>query len=211
MPTRAWQHPYDTWQCCHYRTGPARLTLDRMSNLDTLLERNTQFARTDAKDRGPQIPFIPNRQTFVITCIDPRVDPSELFGLDLGDAIVSRNVGGRVTPAMLQDVAWISYLHEVKTPDAEWFDIVVMHHTDCGSGLFADADLRRGFAARGFADSDLDRLPVLDPTETVREDVAVLLAYPNLSANVRVAGWAYDVATGLVTAVTPPRSRGEVS
>jgi carbonic anhydrase len=182
-----------------------------MSNLGTLLEHNKEFAQTDAKDRGPQIPFIPNRQTYVITCIDPRVDPSELFELDLGDAIVGRNVGGRVTPAILQDVAWISYLHEVKTPDAEWFDIVVMHHTDCGSGFFADDDLRRGFVARGFDDADLDRLPVLDPTKTVREDVAILLAYPNLSAKVRVAGWAYDVATGLVTPVTPPQSRGGVS
>jgi hypothetical protein len=105
---------------------------------------------------------------------DPRVDPTELFGLDFGDAIVSRNVGGRDTP-------------------------------------FADEDLRRGFAARGLSAAELGRLPVLDPAETVRHDVAILLAYPNLSAHVRVAGWAYDVATGLVSTVTPPQSRAEVS
>jgi carbonic anhydrase len=170
--------------------------------MDTLLQRNRDFARTDAKNRVPQIPFIPNRQLYVITCIDPRVDPAHLLGLDLGDAIVARNVGGRVTPSVLQDVAWISYLHEVKTPDADWFEIAVVHHTDCGSGLFADEQLRRGFAARGFDDAELALLPVLDPAVTVRADVETLLDYPNLSPEVHVSGYAYDLATGLLTTVT---------
>src|SRR4051812_15024452 len=108
-----------------------------MTDFDALLQRNRDFAETDAKNAVPNIPFIPNRQLYVMTCIDPRVDPANILGLELGDAIVARNVGGRVTPAVLQDVAWISYLHEVKTPDSNWFEIVVIHHTDCGSGLFA--------------------------------------------------------------------------
>src|SRR3984885_14994790 len=83
-----------------------------MGNMDELLERNKAFAETDLKDRVPAIPFIPNRQVYVLTCIDPRVDPASILGLELGDAIVGRNVGGRVTPAVVQDVAWISYLHE---------------------------------------------------------------------------------------------------
>ena len=61
-----------------------------------------------------------------------------MLGLGLGDAIVAHNVGGRVTPAVLEDLAWISYLHEAKTPDAEWFELAIVHHTDCGSGFFAD-------------------------------------------------------------------------
>jgi len=98
-----------------------------MGNFDELLERNKAFAGTDLKDRVPAIPFVPNRQVYVITCIDPRVDPASILGLELGDAIVARNVGGRVTPAVIQDVAWISYLHEVKTPDADWFELAIIH------------------------------------------------------------------------------------
>ena len=79
---------------------------------------------------------------------------------------------------MLADLAWISFLHETTTPDADWFDIAVIHHTDCGSGLFADDDLRHAFAARGFDDAELRGLAVLDPAATVRADVAALLAYP---------------------------------
>jgi carbonic anhydrase len=178
-----------------------------MTNIETVLQRNQEFAETDAKSKVPQIPFIPNKQLYVITCIDPRVDPTNIFSLELGDAIVARNVGGRVTPAMLQDLAWISYLHEVKTPGAEWFELAIIHHTDCGSGFFADEELRHGFAARGFDDAALAELPVIDPALTVRADVEKVVAYSNLSSAVRVSGYAYDLATGLVTTVVPPRTR----
>ena len=176
-----------------------------MSNFDELLRRNEAFARTGAKDRVPAIPFLPNKQVYILTCIDPRVDPAQLFGLDLGDAIVARTVGGRVTPAVLQDLAWISYLHETKTPDAEWFEFAVMHHTDCGSGFFADDELRHGFAARGYDDAELAGLAVLDPSVTVPGDVATVLQAPQVSSRIKVTGLAYDVKTGLVKTVVPPR------
>ena len=175
-----------------------------MSNFDELLPRNASFARTGAKDRVPAIPFLPNKQVYILTCIDPRVDPAQLFGLDLGDAIVARTVGGRVTPAVLQDLAWISYLHETKTPDADWFEFAVMHHTDCGSGFFADDDLRHGFAERGgYDEAELAGLAVLDPTVTVPLDVAKVLDAPQVSDRITVTGLAYDVKTGLVTTVVP--------
>ena len=178
-----------------------------MSNFDELLQRNRSFARTGAKDRVPEIPFLPNKQVYILTCIDPRVDPAQLFGLDLGDAIVARTVGGRVTPAMLQDLAWISYLHENKTPDADWFEFAVMHHTDCGSGFFADDEMRHGFAARGgYDEAELASLAVLDPSATVPVDVAKVLATATVSARIKVTGLAYDVKTGLVTTVVPPQS-----
>jgi carbonic anhydrase len=178
-----------------------------MSNFDELLRRNASFARTGAKDRGPAIPFIPNRQTYILTCIDPRVDPAQLFGLELGDAIVARTVGGRVTPAVLQDLAWISYLHETKTPDADWFEFAVMHHTDCGSGFFADDELRHGFAARGgYDEAELAALAVLDPAVTVPVDVAKVLDAHQVSGRIKVTGLCYDVKTGLVTTIVPAQS-----
>src|ERR1700759_886242 len=113
-----------------------------MSNFDELLPRNASFARTGAKDRVPAIPFLPNKQVYILTCIDPRVDPAATLGLDLGDAIVARTVGGRANQSFLGDLAWISYLHETKPPDADWFEIAVIHRDDCGSALMADPELR---------------------------------------------------------------------
>ena len=178
-----------------------------MSHFDELLRNNASFAATDAKDRVPEIPFIPNKQVYILTCIDPRVDPAQVFGLELGDAIVARTVGGRVTPAVIQDLAWISYLHETKTPDAGWFELAVMHHTECGSGFFADESLRRGFAARGFDEAELAGLAVLDPAVTVPADVDKIIGTPQVSPKIKVSGFAYDVKTGLVSTVVPPRSR----
>jgi carbonic anhydrase len=177
-----------------------------MENMDELLQRNKAFAGTDLKDRVPAIPFIPNLQVYVLTCIDPRVDPAGILGLDLGDAIVGRNVGGRVTPAVIQDVAWISYLHEVKTPDADWFELAIIHHTDCGSGFFADPELRHGFAQRGFDEEALAELPVVHPAETVRIDVGRLSREPSISPRVKISGYSYDVKTGLLTTVIPSPS-----
>src|ERR1700743_3887682 len=117
------------------------------SNVAEYLRRNERFAHADGMREVPTIPFIPFRQVYLITCIDPRVEPSAVLGVRLGEAIVARNVGGRVTPSVVRDLAWICHLHENKTPDAEWFEVAVLHHTDCGSGLFADEELRRGYAA----------------------------------------------------------------
>jgi len=88
--------------------------------ISALLERNRRFAATDIRTQAPAIPFIPNQLSFVITCIDPRTEPAGFLGIELGDAIVERVVGGRVTPAILQDVAYISYLVETKAPAAPW-------------------------------------------------------------------------------------------
>lgn len=178
-----------------------------MTDFDNLLANNARFARTDAKNHVPQIPFIPNKQVYVLTCIDPRVDPSDIFGLTLGDAIVARNVGGRVTAALLDDLAWISYLHEVKTPDAPWFEIALVHHTDCGSALMADDELRSGFVARGFDDQLLQHTAVTDPAKTVAADVERILESKTACGDIVVSGYVYDIHTGLATQITKPRSR----
>ena len=67
-----------------------------MSNFDELLRNNVSFARSSAKDRVPEIPFIPNKQVYILTCIDPRVDPAQVFGLQLGDAIVFQSHGDTI-------------------------------------------------------------------------------------------------------------------
>jgi carbonic anhydrase len=178
------------------------------SRFAAYLERNAQFAATGAKEHVPAIPFIPFNQLYVITCIDPRVEPAAILGVQLGEAIVARDVGGRVTPSVVKDFAWICHLHEHKTPDADWFEVAIIHHTDCGSGLFADEELRRGYAARGGYDEQTAAdMAVLEPAKTVRVDVERLLTAPELAgsiANIKVGGYAYDLKTGLLTTIVGP-------
>ena len=180
-----------------------------MTNFDELLENNKRFAATDFRDHLPEIPFLPNKQVYILTCIDPRVDPAAILGLRLGDAIVARTVGGRANQSFLDDLAWISYLHETVTPGADWFEMAVIHHTDCGSALMADDKLSRGFIQRGFQQTPLRATAVTDPATTVPIDVDKILHSPTASGRIRVSGYSYDIATGRLTLVTPPRARAE--
>ena len=178
-----------------------------MSHLDSLLPRNAAFAAGDARRNTPRLPFLPHKGLYVITCIDPRTDPADFLGLEFGEAIVARTVGGRVTPAVIQDLSYIGYLVETKAPEGPYFEAAIIHHTDCGSGLLADEELRHGFAQRtGYDEQTLADLPVLDPPATVRTDVGRVLSDPRISPHITVSGHVYDVHTGLITTIVEPVS-----
>jgi carbonic anhydrase len=171
------------------------------TGIEPVLERNRAFA-TAAGHEGAVV--LPNLRLFVITCLDPRVDPAHFLGLELSDAIVVRNVGGRVTPEVTNDVAFISQIVEGVMPDGPLFEVAVIHHTQCGAGAFADDAFRQRYAERiGAEESTLRQHAVLDPAETVANDVERLRSAPAISPRVKVSGHVYDVVTGLVETVIP--------
>ena len=179
------------------------------SNLAPLMERNEAFAATGTWRNTPRLPFLPFNGLYVITCIDPRVDPAEFLGLEFGDAIVARTVGGRVTDAVIQDLAYIGYLVESLAPEGPYFEAAVIHHTDCGSRLLERPELRHGFAQRtGYDEEMLARLPATVPSETVRADVSKILAAPQISSRITVSGLVYDTASGLLESVAEPERPG---
>jgi carbonic anhydrase len=173
-----------------------------MTNLKLLMERNQRFADTDVRDRAPRLPFLPRAGLFIVCCMDCRVDPEEYLGLEFGEALVARNTGGRVTPAVIQDIAYAGYLVDTKAPAGPYFEVAIIHHTDCGSRLLESEQLRHDFAERtGYDEHTLAKLPVTDPAETVRADVELVLAAPQISTHTRASGHVYDVDTGLITTV----------
>ena len=171
------------------------------ANIDLALERNRTFAAAGGHEGAV---VFPNLRLFVITCLDPRVDPAHFLGLGLGDAMVVRNVGGRVTREVINDVAFIGQLAENMLPDGPLFEVAVIHHTQCGSGVLADDTFRRRYAERiGAEESTLRDHAVLDPAVTVARDVGRLRSAPAISERVTVSGHVYDVVTGLVETVMP--------
>jgi carbonic anhydrase len=200
-------HPVGSQARDHHREFAS--TEGVVMSLETLLDRNKAFAATGTVAKNPRIPWLPHQLSYVVTCIDSRVEPAAILGIDLGDATVQRVVGGRVTPAVLRDVAYISYLTETKTPDGPWWELAVIHHTDCGSTLLADPELRRGFAARGgYVEAELAWLPATDPAATVRADVNTLVTAPQLSPNIRISGHVYNTAAGTLDTVVAPTGVG---
>jgi carbonic anhydrase len=177
-----------------------------MTRMTPLLERNEQFAR----DYTPVALGLPTAQVIVVTCLDHRVDPAIVLGLRLGEAPVIRNAGGRVTQAVIEDIAYLAFLARQlfggQLPDDRLFEVAVIHHTQCGTGFLADPGFRQQAAqATGLAEATLEAAAVADPHVTVKADVERLLASPLLSPKVSVSGHVYDVATGRVTTTVDAR------
>ncbi len=171
------------------------------ANIESALERNRAFAAAGGHEGAV---VFPNLRLFVITCLDPRLDPAHFLGLGLGDAMVVRNAGGRVTPEVINDVAFIGQLAENALPDGPLFEVAVIHHTQCGTGALADDAFRHRYAERiGVEESTLRQHAVVDPAATVTRDVERLRSAPAIAPRVRVSGHVYDVVTGLVETVIP--------
>jgi carbonic anhydrase len=175
--------------------------LEMSTNVGPALERNRVFAAEGGQEGAVVFPRL---GLFVITCLDPRVDPAHFLGLHLGDAIVVRNVGGRVTEEVINDVAFLGQIAENAVPDGPLFEVAVIHHTQCGSGAFADATFRRRYAERiGADETTLREHAVLDPTATVKRDVERVRSSRAIPERVAVSGHVYDVVSGLVETVVP--------
>lgn len=179
-----------------------------MSNLDNLLKRNKEFARQQAATVKEISSFqrgLVNLKAIVITCADMRVDPAHVLGIKPGEAVVLRNIGGRVTPGLLEQMGLLGRIGELakEIPGGGGeFHLIVMHHTDCGmTRLAADTDkLAHYFQIQ---ESEVGAKKPGDPRAAVAVDVAALRAIPVLPAQWLLSGLVYDVATGLAEVVVP--------
>jgi carbonic anhydrase len=180
-----------------------------MSNLDSMLERNKDFAARQSA-AGVLMPWLPralpNVRAVIIGCADMRVDPAHVLGIKPGEAVVMRNIGGRITPGLLEQLGLLGRIGEVagEIPGGgEEFHLVVLHHTDCGITRLAGdpAMLTRYFQIQ---EGELKKKAVTDPHAAVAVDVAALRTIPGLPGEWLVSGLVYDVATGLVEIAVPP-------
>ena len=177
-----------------------------MTRINPLLERNEQFARSYT----PTALAPPAAQLVVVTCLDHRVDPAIVLGLQLGDAPVIRNLGGRVTTAVIDDINYLAFLAEQVFGDQlaadKLFEVAVIHHTQCGTSLLVDPGFRHQAAeVTGLSEAALEASAVADPHTTVKADVERMLTSPLLSPKVSVSGHVYDIATGRVTTTVDAR------
>ena len=110
-----------------------------MTNLDQFLQRNKEFAAQQSA-AGALMPSLrvamPNVKAIIIGCADIRSDPVHVLGIKPGEAFVLRNIGGRFTPGLLEELALLWRIAQVAGVfpggDGE-FHLIVMQHTDCGS------------------------------------------------------------------------------
>src|SRR5215467_7075596 len=151
---------------------------------DELVRRNAAFAGTGAFDG---LPFPASDTLQVLGYVDSRVDPGDVLGLALGEGVVMRNIGGRITPAVLRSWALLGRLSQGQPPGGH---LVILHHTDCGITRLASypEQLAAFFEIPAEA---LESKAVADPYAAVRVDAAI--ARHTLPPGRLVSGLVYDV------------------
>jgi carbonic anhydrase len=163
-----------------------------VSMTDRLLENATKYR--EAFGRG-DLPLPGPMKVAVVACMDARLNPQALLGLDQGDGHVIRNAGGVVTDDAIRSVAISQRLLGTE-------EIVLIHHTDCGMLTFSDDDFRRQvqddvgvkppWAAEAFTDLD----------EDVRQSIARIEVSPFIPRKESVRGFVYDVRDGSLREVS---------
>jgi len=158
-----------------------------MAVTEDLVEANQKFA--EKFDKG-SLPMPPAKQVVVLTCMDARLHPEKFLGLDIGDAHVIRNAGGRASDDAIRSLTISSHLLGTK-------EYVVIHHTDCGMLTFSNEDLQEKLAEEHGVDaSNIDFLPFDDLEQSVKDDIALIIESPYIPDGIAVRGFVYDVRTG---------------
>jgi carbonic anhydrase len=181
-----------------------------MATFNTLINRNKDFATHQFVTSSSLKPTLEgtllSAKAFVIACADPRDDPAYVLGFAPGEAVVLRNIGGRITPGTLQQMALLGRVGQVAGENpggGDEFHLIVLQHTDCGiKRLAGNPDMLADYF--GIDQQALPAKAVTDPRAAVAVDVATLKANRALPGDWLVSGLVYDVATGLVETVVPP-------
>jgi carbonic anhydrase len=168
------------------------MTGETLSVTDDLLANNQAYA--EEFDKG-DLPIPPARKIAVLTCMDARLSPYVMLGLNEGDAHVIRNAGGVVTDDEIRSLAISQRLLGTE-------EIMLIHHTDCGMLTFKDDDFSRqlqedtgvkpSWPAESFSDLD----------EDVRQSIARIQASPFIPRKDSVRGFVYEVETGRLREVS---------
>ena len=157
-----------------------------MSVFDSLLAANASFAE---QFQLGTLPGPPAHALAVVTCMDARILPLEVFGLAPGDAHIIRNAGGRVSDDVVRSLLVSTHRLGVR-------HIAVVHHTACGMTELTDEGFADEVEAASGHRPTVPILAIGDADDALRADVEQLRASPLFPEGTTVAGFLYDVRTG---------------
>ena len=189
--------------------------------LNEVLDANSKYVQSFGDKSRLALP--PARHFAILTCMDARLDPAKYAGLAEGDAHVIRNAGGRASDDAIRSLV-IS--HKLLGTN-EWF---VIHHTDCGMGLFTDQIIRDllknsldtatvdasgwhdvGKGPGSTAGDYINWLTFKSETDSVVEDVQRIRTHPLVPSYIPIYGYVYDVKSGKLIEVQKATAIGKAS
>ena len=127
----------------------------------------------------------------VLTCMDSRIDPLRMLGLQPGDAKILRNAGARVTDDVLRTLVLASFLLGVDR-------VMVVAHTSCRMATDGEEDVHDAIREAGGPDTrSIPFLTTGHQEDSLRADVQRVRSWPYLG-NVTVGGFVLDLKCGLL-------------
>jgi carbonic anhydrase len=169
--------------------GLPRFPADKFSDV---IESNVSFS-SNFEDTA--LTGIAKRGLAIVTCIDSRINPLAVVGMDAGDAKIIRNAGSRVTEDVLRTLVLATYLLGVQR-------ILVMPHTDCRMATSDEQQIHdQIFTTHGVDTRSIEFRTTLNQTQALQQDVQRIKSYPLLQNGVVVGGAIYDVHSGKLNPV----------
>jgi carbonic anhydrase len=141
------------------------------------------------------VPPRPSRNLAVLACMDARLDPARVLGLEEGDAHVIRNAGGVVSDDALRSLAISQNLLGTE-------EIVLIHHTDCGMPTFTDDEFAGKLEQETGERPDWPVHTFRDLEQNVRESIERIKSSPFVPNTDKVRGFVYEVETGRLREVS---------
>jgi len=157
-----------------------------MGVTDELLRNNEAYAASF--DKG-DLAMPPTKKVAVVACMDARLQPNRILGLEEGEAHVIRNAGGVITDDEIRSLAISQRLLGTE-------EIILMHHTDCGMLTFNDEEFRRSLQEECGIKPNWTSEAFDDLEEDVRQSIARIKANPFIPNKDSVRGFVYEVETG---------------
>jgi carbonic anhydrase len=159
---------------------------------DTLLDQNAAYVADF--DQG-DLPLPPARKLAVLACMDARLDPAKVLGLEEGDAHVIRNAGGVVSDDALRSLAISQNLLGTE-------EIVLIHHTDCGMLTFTDDELAAKLEQETGQRPEWRAHAFTDLEQNVKDSIDKIKNNPFVPRTDNVRGFVYEVETGRLREVS---------
>lgn len=163
-------------------------------NLDQIFSANKRYAKEfgDKSEMGAA----PIKRLAVLTCMDARLDPLEFLGLELGDAHIIRNGGGRASEDAIRSLV-VSNTHLGTN------EFLIIHHSECGFEGFKQEDMGRILKEKLDTSEGefVNWLSITDRVESIKNDVMHIRNHPLVDKSVKITGLLYNTNTGELTEI----------
>ena len=163
-------------------------------NIDHIISANQEYAKEFGKKSDLGAP--PLRRLAVLTCMDARLEPLEFLGLELGDAHMIRNAGGRASDDAIRSIV-ISNTHLGTN------ELLIIHHSECGMEGFTQQEMGELLKEKlnTIEGEFVNWLSIADRIESVKSDAIHIRHHPLVSKEIKISGYLFNTKTGLLQEV----------